>query len=50
MFSPRLIIISKNDKYMTKEIGKRNGKVKYQLFSVAIFIKLIGKEKFVLEP
>lgn len=34
MFSPRLLIINMNDKYMTNEIDFFNYEVNYQLFSV----------------
>lgn len=35
IFSPGLIVISTNNKYMDNEIEKNFGKVKFQLFSVA---------------
>lgn len=44
MISPRLIIIHINDKYMIKEIEKKNDKLKYH-YLVSLFHKrLIGKE------
>jgi len=50
MFSSRLIIISMNTNIRTKKLIFFNNKVKYQLFSIALQKRLIGKGKYVLEP